>query len=318
MFYDNNKCDGCGVIMHDTDDIVVCPVCGTPQHRECYKANNKCVNEHLHSEGFKWKAEFVPEPPKPVEKKIEEDGTPFGNTTPLMPMTATKAENIFMKGILFDPNDEFDGIKVREAAVFFQQGAQRYIRKFMRNKEKKITWNWGAFFLTPFWFFYRKLYKAGLVFLCMSILCTIALSTYVEKQVAACPEFQAAIEEYSQAFEDYTAGLSNTDKTKLFTEATNKFVLASQKNGNILIKTFAVRIAVILAQSIVAALLADYLLKKRLTRIVHLSREIPDENGRIYSIARSGGVSYLMTLLALVVSMYLPDIIYSIAETINS
>ena len=316
MFYDKNKCDGCGSIMHDGEDIVVCPVCGTPQHRECYEKENKCVNEHLHSEGFKWKAEFVPEPSEPKERKTEDTEEPFGNTIPVMPITGTRAENIFLKNVLYDPNDEFDGVKVREAAVFFQQGAPRYIKKFIKNRDKKITWNWGAFFLTPFWFFYRKLYKAGLLFLCISITFSIALSTYVENKIVACPEFEASLEEYSQATEAF---LTNFDEesSKSVVQKQDNLIKASRSNGHILLKTFAVRIAVILSQSIVAALLADYLLKKRLIRIVNLSREIPDENARIYSLARSGGVSYLMTLLALFVSMYLPDIIYSIADKIN-
>ena len=56
MFYDNKVCDGCSDVMLEGDDIVVCPECGTPQHRECYKKNNQCVNAHLHAEGFDWRA----------------------------------------------------------------------------------------------------------------------------------------------------------------------------------------------------------------------------------------------------------------------
>lgn len=54
MDYTNEICQGCGKKFSDSDDIVVCPECGTPQHRECYKKENKCVNEHLHSDAYEW------------------------------------------------------------------------------------------------------------------------------------------------------------------------------------------------------------------------------------------------------------------------
>lgn len=35
--YKNEKCPVCNQEFKDGDDIVTCPVCGTPHHRECYK-----------------------------------------------------------------------------------------------------------------------------------------------------------------------------------------------------------------------------------------------------------------------------------------
>lgn len=55
--YDHTKCDGCGKDFAPGDDIVVCPVCGTPQHRECWNQNHACVNAQKHAEGFVWKDE---------------------------------------------------------------------------------------------------------------------------------------------------------------------------------------------------------------------------------------------------------------------
>lgn len=55
--YDQQKCDGCGRQFRPGDDIVVCPVCGTPQHRECWDRNHACVNDARHKEGFLWKEE---------------------------------------------------------------------------------------------------------------------------------------------------------------------------------------------------------------------------------------------------------------------
>ncbi|MBQ8504354.1 MAG: DUF2628 domain-containing protein [Clostridia bacterium] len=54
MIYKGNICDGCKRAFEENDDIVVCPDCATPQHRECYEKNNCCVNSHLHNEKFVW------------------------------------------------------------------------------------------------------------------------------------------------------------------------------------------------------------------------------------------------------------------------
>ena len=57
MRYKDYKCDGCSKVFTDEDDIVVCPECATPQHRECYNEKGGCVNAHLHSEDFQWQGE---------------------------------------------------------------------------------------------------------------------------------------------------------------------------------------------------------------------------------------------------------------------
>ena len=51
-------CPYCGEKFAEGDDIVVCPECGTPHHRECYKENSACANEAKHSENYEWKAAF--------------------------------------------------------------------------------------------------------------------------------------------------------------------------------------------------------------------------------------------------------------------
>ena len=46
--YTGKKCFSCGEVFKDGDDIVVCPECGTPYHRECYLKEGKCINDALH------------------------------------------------------------------------------------------------------------------------------------------------------------------------------------------------------------------------------------------------------------------------------
>lgn len=52
--YTGKKCFSCGEVFKDGDDIVVCPECGTPYHRECYLKEGKCINDALHESGQSW------------------------------------------------------------------------------------------------------------------------------------------------------------------------------------------------------------------------------------------------------------------------
>ena len=69
MDYNNQPCPACGNPLTDGEDVVVCPVCATPQHRECWHKNGRCANDELHASSYVWKRENH-EPP-PVEKEEE-------------------------------------------------------------------------------------------------------------------------------------------------------------------------------------------------------------------------------------------------------
>lgn len=52
--FSSSKCIVCNRIFEETDDIVVCPDCGTPYHRDCYNQVGECINTQLHDEGISW------------------------------------------------------------------------------------------------------------------------------------------------------------------------------------------------------------------------------------------------------------------------
>lgn len=49
------KCPVCQQPFNENDDIVVCPECGAPYHRDCYQKNNGCVFTDRHAPDFEWK-----------------------------------------------------------------------------------------------------------------------------------------------------------------------------------------------------------------------------------------------------------------------
>lgn len=66
MNYRGLNCSVCGKPFSADDDIVVCPECGAPYHRECFAKVGKCVYTDRHGTPDAWK------PPRPSEKYGEE------------------------------------------------------------------------------------------------------------------------------------------------------------------------------------------------------------------------------------------------------
>lgn len=52
--YTGSRCPACNKKFTDEDDIVVCPICGAPHHRECYNERGECVFEEEHFTGKTW------------------------------------------------------------------------------------------------------------------------------------------------------------------------------------------------------------------------------------------------------------------------
>lgn len=52
MEFTKYSCPVCGKQFTKEDDIVVCPECGAPHHRECYEKNGKCFYSDKHSDDF--------------------------------------------------------------------------------------------------------------------------------------------------------------------------------------------------------------------------------------------------------------------------
>lgn len=71
------RCPVCNKKFTQTDDIVVCPICGAPHHRECYAEKGACAFVSDHISGKEWSA--PPPEPQTVEGAA---GSPFGYANP--------------------------------------------------------------------------------------------------------------------------------------------------------------------------------------------------------------------------------------------
>lgn len=177
MDFTKEKCVVCEKYFGEDDDIVVCPVCGSPYHRECYNEKGKCINEPLHKEGFVYKKADE------VNKKSEHKGdvkNPFenikdGKNNENTDESKKSDDEPTLEGQVFQmalidalAPDHLDNIDVkidkRPATLFVaavNKKSEYYIPRFlaMEQSGKKSMFNFTAFLFPLGWTLYRKIYK---------------------------------------------------------------------------------------------------------------------------------------------------------------
>lgn len=81
MKFIGKKCPVCEKPFEEDDDIVVCPKCGAPYHRDCYAVRGKCIFPELHKNGETWKSpDAEPEQPESSEDTITCSACGFKNS----------------------------------------------------------------------------------------------------------------------------------------------------------------------------------------------------------------------------------------------
>lgn len=184
--YNGIECPVCKQAFKENDDIVVCPECGTPYHRDCYKATGHCLFEDKHgSFTFQNKNNEFKEDdnttninevivcPRCFNKNPKEAKSCEKCNLPLGPI------NIQSNGIpnqvnsnllpnIFDPmgnvneEEDFDGVSAKELASFIGINTAYYLPIFKNIKDSgRKKFNFSAFLFSGGWFLYRKQYKIG-------------------------------------------------------------------------------------------------------------------------------------------------------------
>ena len=72
MDFTQYNCPVCHKPFQTGEDIVVCPECGAPHHRDCYEQNGRCFYQDKHAEGFSFESLF-PKKEEPKEQQGFED-----------------------------------------------------------------------------------------------------------------------------------------------------------------------------------------------------------------------------------------------------
>ena len=74
-YFKNAVCPVCRELLNEQDDVVVCPECGAPYHRACYKEAGRCLYEDKHGTGFSYLPDPEPEQKEEpiIQTSIEEE-----------------------------------------------------------------------------------------------------------------------------------------------------------------------------------------------------------------------------------------------------
>lgn len=317
MNFENMKCDGCGRVFEKDDDVVVCPECGTPQHRRCYELCGGCVNSGKHKLGFEWQKENLPEK---AENNFKAENEAQGNITQsrqdIPPRSGFFGNMDPGIGDSIDPNGELprldDLIESRVKALapgitpeqrserlcgaelgttisFIGSNAAVYVKKFRkREHENKHTFNWAAFFFTPYWFFYRKLYKAGAIYISLLISLTMLAVQPVEDAFAI----------YDGILQSGATTIADAQYSQLMTAMIPVIIIE----------------ALMFLIHLVAGFTADKMYwnhcRKSLERVEELRRG--DEVSALECYLKRCSTSFLMGLVAILAYSFLPQLLISL------
>lgn len=245
---DSLHCGNCGALFGETNnpDDKKCNFCGTQNELDANHCKN-CGNPLITPRGF------------------------FTN-------------NPYLAGTAIDANEIIGGEKADDLALYVQASSKRYLPKFRKfSNGKKLSFNFAAFFFAPYWFFYRKLYKAGLFFLALFATATLILS-------APSQIIMDAVDEYSAVY----------NSIEISENATNEELAAFEEEilkaaNEMIAKTrnpMLIMAGVTLVLRLIAALCADKLYYKKILKDMKIINDsVRDENMRKMTIARRGGLA---------------------------
>lgn len=199
MKYHSANCSFCHKPFAEGDDVVVCPECGAPYHRDCYAEAGGCVFRDKHGAGFAFEA---PEEPaaagapagvrcavcgaenapdsifcnhcghalsQEAPPRAEQQGPAYARA----PGPAPQSEQEFVAQL--NLKAEYDGFSAETWTAYIGRSAPYYLYQFSRMDEthRKTSLCWSAFLFAPVYFFFRKMWSWGLLALVSSVLFSI-------------------------------------------------------------------------------------------------------------------------------------------------
>ncbi len=186
MDYIGCECPVCKKAFHADDDIVVCPECGAPHHRECYEYEGHCHFENQHKDGYEFKAAgdepshdnsntlkcrscgaenpgdalFCSHCGTPIQQDGQQrkNGQAVDNN-----QFYGQAKTVNMNAM--SPDDKFEeGVTVEDVTKYVQNSVPYYMRVFQNIKRfSKSRFNFAAFLFSGGFLLYRKQYKKGII-----------------------------------------------------------------------------------------------------------------------------------------------------------
>lgn len=305
------SCARCRAYLFSEDDIVYCPECGAPHHRECYDALGHCALEELHGTELEYSREKVLEAEEKEQEKRDREKSEAESKkehticskcsenydSELMHCPRCSFPNIskmngfkefdFLGGVPADYKLD-ENVTAEDAKRFVASNTHRYIPKFATmNAKNKISWNWMAFLFPCQWMLSRKMFKNGILLGILAI--TVTLLSVPINQVILNMGAETAMD-ISSLIASLNEAMPNMQIATIVLTLLGAFL-------DIAIRLFA-------------ALFGDYIYKKH---TISWIRKIKAESEDIaLDYRKYGGVNLLWFLLASMALQYIPVILVSI------
>ena len=208
-------CEGCGEPLTLQDDIVVCPDCGAPYHRDCYEKLGRCIHAPAHAAGYEWKFPYQESelctcpacgertlrsesvcrccgaalPPEGAQEPADradsdEHSEEFDYSTFYRQFQETGAPQVDplrqTYQAAFGKEEVMDGIPCKDWADFIGPASPAYLSAYCRMQlsHTKTSMSFSAMLFGPFYFFYRKAWRPAFGFLAAEML--LAAPTFIE------------------------------------------------------------------------------------------------------------------------------------------
>ncbi len=188
FFYEGQSCPVCEQHFGENDDIVTCPVCGAPHHRDCWKSEGHCHFAADHGTERQWAktdSKSVETNSRPTQKcpncgadnpEFAEFCSHCGRELNAAKWQSTPPPRVHhftppIHGGFVPPptagqdpfggiprGETIDGVSVETIAEVLGPNSTYYLPRFlhMYRTGKKTSWNWASFLLSYNWLLYRK------------------------------------------------------------------------------------------------------------------------------------------------------------------
>ncbi len=296
------KCAVCNAYLFPEDDVVYCPECGAPHHRECYNAVGHCALEELHGTDNQYKK------PEPVKEEKSQEVQPVQTNIITCGMCGEKYEttedfcpncqtpNVIKNGggrfVTFDflggvhpKTDLGDGVTADEAKRFVASNTHRYIPKFANFKRgQRASWNWFAFLIPCGWLASRKMYWLSAIIGALQIAFTMLIIP-----------FNTAV------------SMLDTDAVRNYAEYSRIILENISVIGKVAILAAFAGAFLDLALRIVMGIFGDLIYKKHvITKVSEIKRESEDI---AVDYRKKGGINLFAAIIGYFAVNYLPMII---------
>lgn len=305
LFHQNEKCPVCDKKFNENDDIVICPSCGAPHHRACYHSLGRCFYSDKHAYDFSYtpligdadgRDHFRTDCEKfvknqngsetvyrqnqiPQTKFCRKCGTRIESNVAFCPECGEKQAdaqyNFVPPAMNFGANnsqqneyarstEDINGKSLADISATVVTNSPRFINKFRSGK--KTSWNWGAFVFGAYYFFFRKMYKEGLIAAAVRLIVTFILQGVYSSDI------------YTYV-DCYNAFLDAFSKTKSI-EGLEAEIAAVTEASYHLIPMLLITLASVLVIHIICAVFADAFYKKRVFGIIEkVDKALNDGDG---------------------------------------